>query len=639
MLLIGVAALSAAPAQQKAYRPNDDARAAYQSAKTFMAKQDWRSARVELQNSIKDDPDWADARLALADTALHLFDPVSAMEQIEKAQKLGVNARDYNHFLAHAQWMAGQPAKAVETLQNGPLANTHLPYAYRVLGRAQLDLGDSVAAAQTYERALRLTPDDAMLWTEIGRLRMVVSDQAGAIQALERAVALDANNVRALELRGRLVRNQFGLIAALPWFERGLAVDPNDVPLLEHYGATLGESGRYRDMLVQARKILQLDSSNVRAIYMQAVIAARARNFTLARRLLDRVGGGFGEMTAPQLLRAVCEYELGNPNQAVEILGRLNSEKANNETIRLALARALYKSGDQDGAWEAIRPVAGRNDGGTYTQRLAGRILEAQGEREDAATFLDRSGFPNASTGQAALQSGPASVAAEEAARNPDDARAVIPHIRFLLTAGKTAEARIAATRLLKGNEGVADAQIVMGDAEWLSGNVAAAVAAYERARALHFSRSVLTRLTTAYRGMGNGSAASESIAAYVSYNPADVVGLRMFAFDLMDRGQWAPALPLLLKVRVQSGFNDGALNANIARTLSELGRHDEAIRMAKLAYRADPASLMTTRIYGNALAKAKRQIKTARALLRKANKMAPADKAIAMEYALAIRL
>ncbi len=630
----GALAFAAASAQSDSrYRPDEDAVEAYALAQAFREKRDWRSARVELLNAVKADPKWAEARLALAETALQLFDPVLALEHLEKARTLGVETRNYAHLLAHAQWMAGEPQSAIATLEEQPVASQHLPYAYRVLGRAQLDIGDSIAAAQTFDRGLAITPDDSMLWTEIGRLRIVVSDQAGAIAALDRAVQLDPNNVRALELRGRLVRSQFGLLAALPWFERGLAIDPNDVPLLEEYGSTLGDAGRYKAMLAQARKIMQLDSRNRRAIYMQAVLAARARNHGLARRLVERLGGGFGDLPGPQLLRAICEYELGNPNQAIEILAPLSIAQPNNEAVRLALARAMHKSGDQDGAWQALAPLAQRGDAGTYARRLAGRILEAQGKRGEAAAFLDSAAYASAGQGAALGHTGPTAAIMEEAGRNPKNARAVIPYVRILIARGQLDTARAATARLLSGNEGVADAQLMMGDVEWLAGNRQAAIAAYERARGLNFSRPVLTRLAAAYRARGNHRAAGEVIMAYAAYDPNDVVGQRMLAFHLMDQKEWAKALPLMLQVRTRLGFNDSALNANIARTLSELGRHDEAIRMARLAYRIDPASLMATRSYGNALVKAGKQPSTARALLRKAQKLAPADPEIASEY------
>ena len=300
-----------------------DAREAFDAAKAHIEAGDLRSAKVELLNATAAEPKWIEAQLKLAEVALELFDPVTAKEHIDKAIALGASETAYAHLLGHALWLAGDSAKAEEALTQKVIATDKLPYAYRILGRVYMDQGDTIAAEQAFDKGLALAPKDGRLWTEKARLRYVVADLGGANAALEKALSINPGNIRAIELRGRTVRDQFGLMAALPWFERGLEIDPNDVPLLEEYGATLGELGRYRDMLAQARKILSLDTGNPKAFYMQATLAARAGDYALARRIMQKVGGRFGELPGPQLLIAVSDYELGNFNKAVERFARL----------------------------------------------------------------------------------------------------------------------------------------------------------------------------------------------------------------------------------------------------------------------------------------------------------------------------
>lgn len=629
--LLGVAAVAtAAP-----FQPSETAREAFDAAKEHGAERDWRSARVELLNAVAAEPEWADARIALATAALQLFDPVTALEQLTKLQQLDVPPSRFAHLLAHAQWMSGDAAKAIETLQGQNIDREHAAYALRILGRAQMDVGDTQAASATFDRALQFAPEDSLVWTEIGRLRIVIANQGGAIEALDKAVAIDPANVRALELRGRLVRSQFGLAAALPWFERGLQIDPNDVPLLEEYGTTLGDLGRYRDMLATARKIITLDSRNAKAFYMQATLAARAGQFQLARELAEKVSGGFAELPGPQLLIAVCEYELGNFNQAIEILTRLSERQPYNQTVRLLLARSLFRSGDMDAAFGLAVTLPSE----AYSDRLLGRILEARGERGEAAAYLDRAFYARALMGGVVAETASPAAAADDAGRNPKVAAAVIPHIRHLLAAERYAEARNAASALVAGNDGVAEAQLLGGDVAWLAGDQNGALAYYENARRLQFSRATMQRLVAAYRATGQGEKASALIAEYAGYNPSDPVAMRLLGFDLMDRRDWNNALPWLLRARAKIGWNDAALNANIAKTLSELGRDTEALRMARLAYRIDPASLVTTRIYGNMLVKTKSDPKAAMDVLRKASKLAPGDRVIAEEYRAARKL
>ena len=629
-LLAGIASASSA------FKPDSEAKAAYDRAMAFRAALDYRSARVELMNATAEDSRWAQAFVAQAEVALELFDPVAARAALDRATSLGVPEAATAHLLGYAHWLLGDLDHARNLLSSKTIAVKNRPYAERILGRVYIDLGDTVAAEQALNRALKLSPNDSKLWTEIARFRLVIANQGGAIDAADYALKLDPNNLRALELRGGLVRSQFGVVAALPWFERALQVSPNDVPVLEEYGATLGEAGRYADMLAQARKIISLDSNNARAFYMQAVIAARAGNYDLARRLILRLSGSFGELPGPILLSAIVEYEAGNWNIAVDHFEKLVEMQPSNIKARTLLARAMHKAGDHRDAWDAIAPIVDRPDADSYTVMLGARILEALGERAPAAGRLDRAIYPTVVASKPLTELQSLAGAASEARRFPRNANVVIPYIRLLLANGDTATARVQANQLLDGNAGVVAAQLVSGDVEMAAGNATVAVAAYERARKIAFASPTMLRLVSAYRSAGNNAAASKTISEFLSFNPDSLAGQRLWAFDLLDRGQWADAINWLQRARVRLGYNDAILNANIARAHAGAKKWDDAVREAKLAYRVHPANIMTTQVYGQVLLASGKDKVGAYNLLRKANKLAPDNVEIARDYATA---
>src|SRR5690606_38542653 len=149
----------------------------------------------------------------------------------------------------------------------------------------------------------------------------VAGDMLGAIEASEKAVALDPGDIDALVLRGEMVRAQYGLVAALPWFERALERDPAYHAALIEYASTLGDAGRSLDMLAATRRALAARRGSPTACHLQAVLAARAGNYDLARGLLARTGGG-GPPGA-LLLGGTLDLQSGENEQAIDKLRQL----------------------------------------------------------------------------------------------------------------------------------------------------------------------------------------------------------------------------------------------------------------------------------------------------------------------------
>lgn len=607
------AALLAGVALQAA--PNGEARDAFAEAQNYLKVNDLRAAKVALMNAVKADPKFADALILQAKVSLDLFDPLTAQSALERAVEIGVPKSRVAHFLAHAFWMQGEFDKAEALLRDPALPSVNRAYANRIMARVKMDRGDFYAAQTAFDSALAITPEDSTLWTDIARLRFVTADQKGAIDAVEYALKIDPNNIRAIEFRGRLMRSQFGIVAALPWFERGLQINSTDVPLLEEYGVTLGEAGRYRDMLKIARQIVALDNRNPRAFYMQAVIAARAGKYELAKRILPRAGAAFNELPAAMLLDAICEFELGNYNRSVDQLQRLLAVQPRNRKVRTLLSQALYRAGNPFDSLDVIREIAGRGDADSYSLTTAARSFEASDQRARASAALDDAAIAVLRPALPLPEPMSLAGAADEASRNPNSAPAVIPYIRLLLTDGNIDTASVEASRLQAGNAGVADAHILVGDIELAKGNVAGAVTAYNQARAISFTEPVMLRLVDAMARSGDEIAASETLAAYLAFNPQSLTALRLAGYRSLDSGQWSAAVSLLERVRSRIGNNDSILLANLARAYVGAGKLDAALQAAETAYGVAPANYMVVKVYADIMSKSNKRPKAAREL------------------------
>ncbi|MGE0776284.1 MAG: hypothetical protein AB7L36_14785, partial [Sphingomonadaceae bacterium] len=450
-----------------------------------------RAAQVQLMNATDADPGNGTAWMYQARVALALRNGRDAEQALERAIDAGVEPARTLHFRAHALILQHRWADALAAAQADRIPVRHRGYAARMRGRALAELGDLPGAAREFGKAIAITPRSAPLWVDIARFRLLSGERLGAIHASDHALALDARNVDALILKGELIRDQYGLTAALKWFDKALAIDRFDIAAQLERAATLGDLGRTQEMLAATREVQALDAASPRAFYLQAALAARARNFKLADKLIDQVGGALDGVPAMLLLKGAVAYQLGYFAEATTALTSLVEAQPNNITARQLLAAAEWRSGDFDAVVATLQPIIDAVAADSYTLTLLARAYEAQGDRATAAVYLDQA----ANDQPAAVWSGFA-VRADDGEQHGADAK--VAAVRQSLVGGNTGQGLDMALTLQRDNPGAPDAHMLAGDAWSAAGQPIAASEAYRRAANLHFSEQVALRLVGA---------------------------------------------------------------------------------------------------------------------------------------------
>lgn len=255
-------------------------------------------------------------------------------------------------------------------------------------------------------------------WIRTARARLAAGDPAGARAIVEQALAANPRNPDLLVLAGNIVRDGYGLLPALPWYDRALQLNARHQDALFEKAATLGDAGRAREMLAASRQLLTISPNNPRAFYLQAVLAARAGKWELARGLIYRVGTRMNDVPGMLLLRGAVTLQSGANDEAVASLRPLVEEQPGNAKARRLLGLAEWRIGDLRGALDTLRPLADRGD--RYALTITGRALEAMSRRAEAGIALDRA----AEAGS--VPPDPATIAALDdfLAANPDNPHA-----------------------------------------------------------------------------------------------------------------------------------------------------------------------------------------------------------------------
>ncbi|TGX54962.1 tetratricopeptide repeat protein [Sphingomonas gei] len=579
------------------------------------------AARAQALAAVRADPGNAQAHLMLARTMLALDDGVGADAELQRAIEAGYKPGQIMHLRAHAFLLQGDQEKALAAAAKAAPQNR--AYALRIRARALAALGKGPEAFAAVDEAVRIAPRDADLWADAGRLKLNAGDVLGAIRASEQAVRLDGGNLDALVLRGEMVRSQFGLVAALPWFEAALARDPNDYGALIEYAATLGDAGRALDSLAATRRALAVRPGSAQALYLQAVIAARAGNADLARDLIARAGSGISALPAAMLLGGALDIEGADYEQAMEKLKPLVANQPMNLAARKLLAIALLRTDSARNAIDLLRPVIARGDADSYSLILAARGLERIGDPAAAAQLLDRAAWPSQGQAGAFSTDDSAGVLAADADQRPDDPAALIPLIRGLIGQGDKAGALARAQGLVARHPGAPAAHLLVGDALMLMNRFGDAAGAYRSAADLRFDESTMLRLIEALDRADRRADAANVLALFLSQNPVNVAALRLSGGWQLAAGDYDAAIDTLELLRARIGDGDAALNANLAVAYSGADAFDTAAEFGEAAYALAPANPVTADAYGWALYR-NGDVQAAVELLQKAVVLAP---------------
>lgn len=558
--------------------------------------------RAALQNSIASDPEVIAERVELARVAIKLGDGVGAEAAVKGALAAGANAAALRPLLARAYAMQGEGSRALQTLDDGPIIPEMIGEAAWVAGDVHLSNGDLGAAREAYDRAVHELPRSSALWVDVARFRDANADTLGARDAVDYAIELDKTNSAALAFKANLVRTKEGLSASLDWYEDALTADPDNADALIEQAATLGDLGRYRDMLASLRRAATIVPRDPRLFYLQAVLAARADNFPLARSLLQRTRGELDDQPSFMLLSAIVELELGGEAVAASWADRLLVEQPENFTARRVLAAAEWADGDPDAAIDALLPLVQRPDADSWSLLFAARAAAELGRRVESADYLARAAAlaPGEAVPFAADNDyGLLTMAADAEPLNPAYA---IPAISADLARGASVQAIARATRLRDANRGVADAHILLGDAALAGGRTDLAVQAYRAARDLDAGERTTLRLANALFRAGDAAGSGAAILALRDSQPSSIAADRLSGHLAMDIEHWDQAIAHFERVRRRIGNRDAVILRELARAWAAKGDDDRALPLIDRAYRLQPLNAGIMLLYADLL-------------------------------------
>ena len=164
----------------------------------------------------------------------------------------------YNYLQGMQEERAGHPAKALEAYEKVVQEDPQALQAYRDIAELRLRMGQADAALVAAERVKDLAPADPMSFIFLGNVLVAQGSLAKAAEAYEQALKLDPENLRALENLG----NYYALLEpdkALSYYQRYLDLDSRDADIYFQMALVYQKRGNTAKAQELYKQSLELD--------------------------------------------------------------------------------------------------------------------------------------------------------------------------------------------------------------------------------------------------------------------------------------------------------------------------------------------------------------------------------------------
>jgi tetratricopeptide (TPR) repeat protein len=242
----------------------------------------YESARGHLEEAVKLDPNYYNARYNLGVALLELKNYQEAREQLEKALALGATEPEIRFKYANALKSLGEMDLAKEQLklyQQQVQTNERRAQAASKTAQAdkEADSGDLQKATADYREAMEATPDNAQLAYKLSLVLDRTGDIAGERTALEQAVKLDPTFALAQNQLGYLASRDGDAAGAEQYFRQAVHAAPSYTQAWISLAATLGMESRFDDAQQALASALKIEPENAQALQLRKDLDAASQ--------------------------------------------------------------------------------------------------------------------------------------------------------------------------------------------------------------------------------------------------------------------------------------------------------------------------------------------------------------------------
>jgi cellulose synthase operon protein C len=366
---------------------------ALSDAQDAMQKGDLRTARIDLLDAVRTDPQDAMAHYWLGKVSLDLGDPATAEREARAARDRGLDAHQTVPLLAQSLAVQYKYQDLLSELQ--PDGNDAALDATILVARgyAQIAMHNTEAAQASFALAEKTAPNAVEPLLASARLLTSRGDLEGAQAKIDRAISLQPKSPEALLAKAEVLHAKGDMSGSLAVLDQMLTEQPGTTTVLLDHAEVLIAVNQPEKAQADINKVLTAAPGNVQAIYLQAVLQVQAKDYRSADATLEKIGAYIAQIPRGYFLQAVIKEQLGDTAQAEDATRRYIARVPDDLAAYKMLARIEFAKRRPDLAAETLGKAFGSIRGDAEAYDLLGRSYAATGRGDDAVKAFQKAEF------------------------------------------------------------------------------------------------------------------------------------------------------------------------------------------------------------------------------------------------------
>jgi putative PEP-CTERM system TPR-repeat lipoprotein len=359
-------------------------------ADKLIAKDDGKSAVIEMRNAIKADPENPALRLKLAGLEISLNDIESAQVDLKAAREHGADETKVIPLLGRTYAVQG---KFDQMLQDFPVRDDATPAVRAVTlvvrAEAQLQLKHVEDAKSSLMAAEALQPDLTTPRIGLARIAFTNGQYDDADKEADELLKISPT-ADVYILKGEIQNHKNDQAGALASFDQAIKADPNNVGGLIERAQIYIAQGEDAKAAADIKAALAIAPRSVPAAYFQALLATRAKDYASADTILTKYASAFPNFPHGYYLLAIVKSALNQYEQAEAAITAYLASTPDDVQGQKLYAEIMLKKGNAVGAADVLEKVTAKNQDDPQALALLGQAYMQQNKSEQAVDAFER---------------------------------------------------------------------------------------------------------------------------------------------------------------------------------------------------------------------------------------------------------